>query len=57
MTTIDLDESQDLSRSKRLKAATHETHERLDLSIMSRVPFETRDRRLGADAARASSRP
>ncbi len=32
------------SRAKRLKDATHDTHERLDKSIMAHNPFENRDR-------------
>jgi heme oxygenase len=35
---------QDHSRSKRLKAATSTTHERLDRSIMDSEPFAARDR-------------
>jgi heme oxygenase len=31
-------------RAKRLKEATHETHERLDKSIMGHKPFESRER-------------
>lgn len=33
-----------LSRSKRLKAATGDTHERLDRAIMASEPFSSRDR-------------
>jgi heme oxygenase len=32
------------SRAKRLKDATHDTHDRLDKSIMAHNPFENRDR-------------
>lgn len=34
------DTSEDRSRSKRLKALTHDTHESLDQSIVARRPFE-----------------
>lgn len=33
-----------VSRSKRLKSATHETHDRLDKAIMGHEPFAGRDR-------------
>jgi heme oxygenase len=39
-----LDRSMDLTRSKRLKAATGDTHERLDKSIMAGEPFASRER-------------
>lgn len=39
-----LDNPSTLSRSKRLKAATHATHERLDKSIMAGDPFASRER-------------
>lgn len=39
-----LDRPTELSRSKRLKAATGETHERLDKSIMAGEPFASRER-------------
>lgn len=39
-----LDNPPALSRSKRLKAATHETHDRLDKSIMAGEPFASRER-------------
>lgn len=39
-----LDDPLPLSRSKRLKAATGEAHERLDRSIMSGQPFSSRER-------------
>lgn len=39
-----LDKPLDLSRSKRLKAATHETHGRLDDAIMAGAPFASRER-------------
>jgi len=34
----------DLSRSKRLKAATYDTHDQLDKSIMASAPFSSRER-------------
>lgn len=34
----------DLSRAKRLRAATHETHERLDHGIMAKAPFQDHTR-------------
>lgn len=42
MTTIELDP--ELSRAKRLKAATNETHDRLDHAIMDASPFASRAR-------------
>lgn len=39
-----LESPADLSRSKRLKAATRSTHERLDGAIMAAEPFASRDR-------------
>jgi heme oxygenase len=39
-----LDRSMDLTRSKRLKAATGDTRERLDKSIMAGEPFASRER-------------
>ena len=39
-----LDNPPALSRSKRLKAATHDTHDRLDKAIMAREPFASRGR-------------
>lgn len=39
-----LDNPPALTRSKRLKAATHATHERLDQSIMAKDPFANRER-------------
>jgi heme oxygenase len=36
--------AQPSSRAKRLKQATHETHDRLDKSIMAHKPFESRSR-------------
>lgn len=39
-----LDSPMDLARSKRLKAATGATHERLDKSIMAGEPFASRER-------------
>ncbi|MFC5386529.1 biliverdin-producing heme oxygenase [Aquamicrobium segne] len=33
-----------LTRSKRLKAATHDTHDRLDKAIMGHEPFSSRER-------------
>lgn len=44
MTTIELEKPIEASRAKRLKAATNETHERLDKSIMMRNPFASRER-------------
>lgn len=44
MTTIDLVTPVETSRAKRLKAATNETHERLDKSIMDGEPFASRER-------------
>jgi heme oxygenase len=44
MTTIDIEKPLELSRAKRLKAATHDTHERLDKSIMAGEPFASRER-------------
>ena len=44
MTTIELANSFNDSRAKRLKAATNETHDRLDRSIMLQEPFESRER-------------
>jgi heme oxygenase len=44
MTTIDIEKPLDLARAKRLKAATHDTHERLDKSIMAGEPFGSRER-------------
>ncbi len=38
-----LDNPPALSRSKRLKAATHDTHDRLDKSIMAGEPFASRE--------------
>lgn len=43
MTTIEL-ETLEASRAKRLRAATSETHERLDQSIMAGDPFASRER-------------
>ncbi len=42
--TVILDKPLDLTRSKRLKAATHETHDRLDKAIMAGEPFASRER-------------
>lgn len=39
-----LDNPPALSRSKRLKAATHDTHARLDKAIMAGEPFTSRER-------------
>lgn len=39
-----LDRPVDLARSKRLKAATHDAHDRLDKSIMAGEPFASRER-------------
>ena len=44
MTTTELDVAVEPSRAKRLKAATNETHERLDTSIMAGEPFASRER-------------
>ena len=44
MTTAELDKPLGLSRSKRLKAATSATHDRLDKSIMAGEPFASRQR-------------
>lgn len=44
MTTIEIDKPLETSRAKRLKAATNETHDRLDTSIMAVEPFASRDR-------------
>lgn len=38
-----LDNSPVLSRSKRLRTATHETHDRLDKAIMGHEPFASRE--------------
>lgn len=43
MSNIDVERTE-LSRAKRLKAATNETHERLDQSIMTLEPFASRER-------------
>lgn len=37
-------EAEAFSRTRRLKAATHTTHDRLDASIMDRSPFASRER-------------
>lgn len=42
--TVILDKPLDLTRSKRLKVATHETHDRLDKTIMVGEPFASRER-------------
>ena len=39
-----LDKPADLTRSRRLKAATNTSHDRLDKTIMSHEPFSSRDR-------------
>jgi heme oxygenase len=44
MTTVDIDTPLEASRARRLKAATHEMHEKLDTSIMDRRPFASRER-------------
>ena len=44
MSAIALEKPIDLSRSKRLKAATHTTHDRLDNTIMAAEPFASRER-------------
>lgn len=44
MTTDILDKPLDLARSKRLKAATNATHDRLDQAIMGHEPFASRER-------------
>jgi heme oxygenase (biliverdin-IX-beta and delta-forming) len=44
MMNIDLENSLEASRAKRLKAATNETHGRLDESIMAQKPFASRER-------------
>ncbi len=44
MTLTELDPPVETSRARRLKAATHTTHERLDKSIMAGRPFESRER-------------
>ncbi len=44
MKTTELAQSIETSRAKRLKAATNETHERLDQSIMAGGPFASRER-------------
>ena len=44
MTTIELENPLETSRAKRLKAATNETHDRLDKSIMMQNPFESCER-------------
>ncbi len=44
MTTIDIETPLEASRAKRLKAATNDSHERLDQSIMAGAPFASRDR-------------
>ena len=44
MTTIDLETSIETSRARRLRAATNETHERLDEAIMDGRPFANRHR-------------
>lgn len=44
MTTNILDNSPDRTRAKHLKAATHDTHDRLDRSIMGHEPFASRER-------------
>jgi heme oxygenase len=42
VTTVEVEKT--LDRAKRLKAATNETHDRLDKSIIVQKPFESRDR-------------
>jgi heme oxygenase len=44
MTVIDIDKSLETGRAKRLKAATNDTHDRLDHSIMDTAPFASRER-------------
>jgi heme oxygenase len=44
VTITELENPREKSRTKRLKTATNETHERLDKSIMMQNPFESRDR-------------
>lgn len=44
MTVMDIEKPLDLPRSKRLKAATHDTHDRLDKTIMGHEPFSSRER-------------
>jgi heme oxygenase len=44
MAMMDIDPSLDLSRAKRLRAATHAAHERLDQRIMASEPFASRER-------------
>jgi heme oxygenase (biliverdin-IX-beta and delta-forming) len=44
MNTIIIETPLETSRAKRLKAATSDTHERLDKSIMAANPFENRER-------------
>ena len=44
MTIVEIEKTIEDSRAKRLKAATNETHGRLDKSIMVQKPFESRDR-------------
>lgn len=43
MTTLDIAKPLETSRAKRLKTATHETHEQLDQSIMAGDPFASRE--------------
>ncbi|TKT76339.1 biliverdin-producing heme oxygenase [Aquamicrobium sp. LC103] len=42
--TIDIEKPLELGRAKRLKAATNDTHARLDQSIMAGKPFDSRER-------------
>jgi heme oxygenase len=44
MTTLDVETPLDLTRSQRLRAATHADHERLDRRIMASDPFASRER-------------
>jgi len=44
MTTMTLEKPVDFPRSKRLKAATNTTHDRLDKSIMAGEPFASQER-------------
>ncbi|HEY9215225.1 MAG TPA: biliverdin-producing heme oxygenase [Ancylobacter sp.] len=44
MTPLELEKPTEISRAKRLKAHTGETHDRLDRSIMAGRPFESRER-------------
>lgn len=44
MTVQDIAKPRESSRAKRLKDATNDTHERLDMSIMAQEPFASRER-------------